>query len=459
MFVPYFLSALAAGHPSIADHVRDTPILMFGVFSLCLSAAFLALWRAATDYRVFLSMGLYFSIISLQQFWRYFVGTEYDWALGDLSNPFLVITAAQALQIKNWRWTWLLWPVYIFDLTVGWLPSMAFSREWSLLVAQIAIAIFIVQAFQQQDSRLRLIAIGFALVVLDRCTVFEDFRSVTSIPRFVLIEGWRWYLTTPIVVLMGIVTLVVHVRALIEDRKDKQRLVAELEAARTMQQVLIPDEVLEVPGFQVESAYKPAGEVGGDFFQIIPTQGGSTLVVLGDVSGKGLQAAMTVSLTVGMVRALANVADSPAKLMAEPNQRLQGQVHGGFVTCMALRLDAGGSCLISSAGHPPPFLNQREIELTGSLPLGLTSSAVYGETFVQLRGGDRFVLYTDGLIEARNYAGELFSFDRLQTLLASGAGANETTEAAQRFGQDDDITVLTFTLNDVNVERTKSQFA
>jgi hypothetical protein len=439
------VSAVAFGHLTIADHVRDTPIMIFGVIALCLAAAFLAFWQSAKDYRVFLAIGLYFSMIALQQFWRYFVGTEDDWFFGDLNSPFLVITAALALQIKDWRWTWLLWPVYLFNLIFGWSPSMAFSREWSLFVAQVAITIFIVQAVRRNDSQLRVVAAGFALVVLDRCTVFETFRKVTSIPRFVEIGGWRWYLTTPIVVLMGIVTLVVYVRHLIQDRKDKQRMAAEIEAARAVQQVLIPDQVHEVPGFQIESAYKPAGELGGDFFQIIPNTPGSTLVVLGDVSGKGLKAAMTVSLTVGMVRALASRISAPARLLAELNQRLQGRLQGGFVTCLVLRLDAGGGCVISSAGHPAPFLNHFEIQLPGSLPLGLISSAAYSEAWVQLRGGDRFVLYTDGLVEARNYLGELFSFDRLQALLASGANANQATEAAQKFGQDDDITVLTFT--------------
>jgi hypothetical protein len=445
MLLPSIVSALAFGHLTIADHVRDTPILIFGVISLCLAAAFLAFWHSAKDYRVFLGMGFYFLIVALQQFWRYFAGVEHDWFFSDLNNPFLVITAALALQIKDWRWTWLLWPIYLFNLIFGWLPSMAFSRGWSLFVAQAAIAIFIVQAVRQNDSQLRLVAAGFALVVFDRCTVFETFRKVTSIPRFVEIGGWRWYLTTPIVVLMGIITLVVYVRDLVQDRKDKQRLAAEIEAARAVQQVLIPDQVHDVPGFHIESAYKPAGELGGDFFQIIPNSLGSTLVVLGDVSGKGLKAAMTVSLTVGMLRVLAGRISGPASLLAELNHRLQGRLQGGFVTCLVLRLDAGGRCVVSSAGHPAPFLNHFEIELPGSLPLGLISSAAYSETWVQLRPGDRFVLYTDGLVEARNYQGELFSFGRLQALLASGVDANQATEAAQKFGQDDDITVLTFT--------------
>jgi phosphoserine phosphatase RsbU/P len=236
------------------------------------------------------------------------------------------------------------------------------------------------------------------------------------------------------------------------------RLAAELEAARAMQQILIPEPIDEVPGFRVESTYKPAGEVGGDFFQIIPSPGNhSTLVVLGDVSGKGLKAAMTVSLTVGMIRALANTISKPAELLTELNQRLHGRLQGGFVTCMVMRLDAGGNCLISSAGHPAPFLNHREIELAGSLPLALATTAIYCETSIQLRPGDRFVLYTDGLVEARNRAGELFSFDRLQALLATGADAGQATEAALRFGQDDDITVLAFTRDGDCFQRTAVQ--
>jgi serine phosphatase RsbU (regulator of sigma subunit) len=112
---------------------------------------------------------------------------------------------------------------------------------------------------------------------------------------------------------------------------------------------------------------------------------------------------------------------------------------------MVMHLYPSGECVIASAGHPAPFLNLREVELAGSLPLGLAPSTLYGEISIQLRVGDRFVLYTDGLIEARNCSGELFSFGRLEALLATGANANQASEAAQRFGQDDDITVLTFT--------------
>jgi serine phosphatase RsbU (regulator of sigma subunit) len=222
----------------------------------------------------------------------------------------------------------------------------------------------------------------------------------------------------------------------------------ELKSARELQQVLIPETLPELPGFAVTSAYRPAQEVGGDFFQIIPLEGehaGRTLIVLGDVSGKGLRAAMTVSLIVGTLRTLARFEPRPAKLLAELNLRLCGRLQGGFTTCLAMLLSRDGRCLVASAGHPAPYLNQREISLPGALPLGILPNATYQEQDFELGEGDHFALYTDGLLEARNAHGELFSFSRLNALFASNPGAAEATEAAVNFGQDDDITVLTLT--------------
>jgi serine phosphatase RsbU (regulator of sigma subunit) len=233
-----------------------------------------------------------------------------------------------------------------------------------------------------------------------------------------------------------------------ETVRRQSSLEQEFKSARELQQVLIPETLPELPGYAVTSAYRPAQEVGGDFFQIIPLEGehaGSTLVLLGDVSGKGLKAAMTVSLIVGAVRTLAKYAPQPGELLAELNQRLWGRMQGGFTTCLALCLGPDGNCTVASAGHPAPFLNDRELELPGALPLGLTPDASYQETAFDLREGDHFSLYTDGLLEARSATGELFSFARVDALFASRPDAAQATQAAVNFGQDDDITVLTLT--------------
>jgi serine phosphatase RsbU (regulator of sigma subunit) len=225
-------------------------------------------------------------------------------------------------------------------------------------------------------------------------------------------------------------------------------MVQELKSARELQQVLIPETLPELPGFAVTSAYRPAQEVGGDFFQIIPLEGehaGRTLIVLGDVSGKGLRAAMTVSLIVGSIRTLARFEPRPAKMLAELNTRLCGRMQGGFTTCLAMMLARDGRCLLASAGHPAPFLNERELSLPGALPLGILPGAVYQESAIKLAEGDHFALYTDGLLEARNASGEIFSFERLDALFSTRPAAAEATDAAVRFGQEDDITVLTLT--------------
>ena len=235
------------------------------------------------------------------------------------------------------------------------------------------------------------------------------------------------------------------IRYSIGERKHQAGLEQEIQNARELQQVLVPETVPTLRGFRLTSAYRPAQEVGGDFFQIIPLSSGGTLIVLGDVSGKGLKAAMTVCLIVGSIRSTAETTTSPAELLGALNRRLYGRLHGGFATCLALRLDPDGGCTLASAGHPAPFLNDSETTLPGALPLGLVASSSYKESTIHLSAGDHLSLYTDGLLEARSATGELYGFDRLRTLFAEQPDAAKATEAAVAFGQDDDITVLTLT--------------
>jgi hypothetical protein len=238
------------------------------------------------------------------------------------------------------------------------------------------------------------------------------------------------------------------IRSSVEHIRRRTALEREFQNARELQKVLIPEELPAIKGFAVTSAYRPSSEVGGDFFQIIPLEGkfsGSTLVVLGDVSGKGLKAAMAVSLIVGMVRALADTAAGPGALLAELNRRLSGKLQGAFATCIALRLDSGGRCVMACAGHPSPYINGTEFTLSGAFPLGIDSSDSYEERSATFTVGDHFAIYTDGLLEARSDSGELYGFDRLRTLFAAKPNAQEASSAAVEFGQNDDITVLTLT--------------
>jgi hypothetical protein len=239
------------------------------------------------------------------------------------------------------------------------------------------------------------------------------------------------------------------------DQNHRQLAVAqEFKSAQELQRVLIPETLPPIPGFAVTSAYRPAAEVGGDFFQLIAKAEGSSLFILGDVSGKGLKAAMTVSLLVGTVRTLAEMYDDPAEILSGLNRRLYGRMQNGFVTCVILQLDPDGVCTFANAGHLPPYLNHNELHLPPELPLGLVPSASYDKVTIQLEVGDRLTLYTDGLLEARDSAGEIFSFDRLQQLMTTKPDARQASDAAVTFGQEDDITVLTITRLATGVEST-----
>ena len=219
------------------------------------------------------------------------------------------------------------------------------------------------------------------------------------------------------------------------------QLEAELEAAQQVQQLLVPEKTALVPGFSVEAVYLPAQQVGGDFFQVLPAGGGGLLVVVGDVAGKGLPAAMLVSTLVGSIRTAADDTHAPAALLHRLNERLVGRTQGSFATALAAYIAPNGAMTIANAGHLPPYLDGEEIELPGALPLGIVSPIHYETLALQVPPGSRLTFYSDGVIEAQNSKGELFGFDRSRDV--STQPAEEIAETARRFGQEDDITVVT----------------
>jgi len=191
----------------------------------------------------------------------------------------------------------------------------------------------------------------------------------------------------------------------------------------------------------VDTVYEPAQQVGGDFFQVLPASHGGLLVVVGDVAGKGLPAAMLVSVLVGAIRSAAHYTEDPAELLANLNERLVGRGGGSFSTALVAHIAASGQAAIANAGHLSPYLDGREVELRGALPLGVMSGTTYETSQFYLPPGSRLTFYSDGVIEAQNAKGELFGFDRAKAI--STEPAIEIVRAAQRFGQEDDITVVT----------------
>ena len=223
---------------------------------------------------------------------------------------------------------------------------------------------------------------------------------------------------------------------------EKAVLEGEMTAAREVQRVMVPEDLPQIAGYSIESVYRPAADVGGDFFQVVPLKSGRALVVIGDLSGKGLRAAMIVSMIVGILSTVSGYTEEPAEILDELNRRLCGRVYEGFVTCLELRLGDEGRIAIANAGHLPPFVHGAELRVQESLPLGLSLNQAYEDTAVQLNRGEALVLLTDGVVEARNPQGELLGFGEIETMLRAGATAREVAEVAERQGQNDDITVL-----------------
>ena len=232
------------------------------------------------------------------------------------------------------------------------------------------------------------------------------------------------------------IVLIIFVRFL-RIQQDRERGKSELAAARSVQELMIPHEKLETPGFEVDSVYKPANEVGGDFFHVQPTGDGGLLVAIGDVAGKGLKAAMNVSMLMGALRRIPD--KRPAKILESLNRVLAGS--DSLTTCQAVWFGPDGEVVMSSAGHLPPYLNTQEIALPGGLPLGAVPDVTYDEVSLYLHPGDRLLLLSDGVVEARQPTGELFGFERVHNL--SNQSAFYIADAATEFGQEDDITVLT----------------
>ncbi|MGB6687754.1 MAG: SpoIIE family protein phosphatase [Terracidiphilus sp.] len=229
-----------------------------------------------------------------------------------------------------------------------------------------------------------------------------------------------------------------HGRAQVE----KATLEGEMAAAREVQRVMVPEDLPQIDGYAIESVYLPAAEVGGDFFLVIPLTSGRTLIVIGDVSGKGLRAAMIVSLIVGMLRTVSGYTEEPAEILSKLNRCLYGRIHAGFATCLAVRLEEKGRLTLANAGHLPPYVNGAEVQFKGSLPLGLEESSAYEQASLEMAVGDGIVLLTDGVAEAANDQRVLLGFARVESMLRAGATARNIAEIAQQYGQNDDITVL-----------------
>ncbi len=204
----------------------------------------------------------------------------------------------------------------------------------------------------------------------------------------------------------------------------------ELEIARQIQASILPDHMPRVTGLQIAVRYLPMTEVAGDFYDFLLVDDRRLGILIADVSGHGVPAALVASMVKIAIAAQAPHADDPAKVMNGLNSILAGKLHGQFVTAAYLYLDLdAGSGLYSAAGHPP-LLHYRASDQTihavenNGLILGFVPSAVYESKALVVGESDRFLLYTDGVLEA-DRRGEEFGQERVKQILRQAPSADQ----------------------------------
>jgi serine phosphatase RsbU (regulator of sigma subunit)/predicted ester cyclase len=242
-----------------------------------------------------------------------------------------------------------------------------------------------------------------------------------------------------------------------QERIERERIEQELQVARRIQHASLPKEVPALEGWQISPYYRPAREVGGDFYDFFELEDGRLGIVVGDATGHGVPAALVMASARSMLRAVAQASDSPGEALRRVNDPLATDIPPNmFVTCFYAILDPeSGSLTYANAGHDLPYLyrNSAAEELRArGMPLGLMPGMGYEEKQTILEAGEAALLYSDGLVEAHDPEGEMFGFPRLRALVAEHGEQRSLGDflleelhsfVGESWEQEDDITLLT----------------
>jgi len=255
-------------------------------------------------------------------------------------------------------------------------------------------------------------------------------------------------------------TITPFLEALTQEIRERERVEQELRVARIIQEASLPKEVPQLEGWEISPLYRPAREVGGDFYDFFELEDGRVGVVVGDATGKGVPAALVVTATYSMLRAVAQALGSfsPGEVLAQVNETLLARIPlNMFVTCFYAILEpTSGHLVYANAGHDLPYLHRNgeaeELRARG-MPLGLMPGMSYEQKEIVLERGDSALFYSDGLVEAHAPNSEMFGFPRLRELVTEHGGEERSLEEAlleelysfvgEGWEQEDDITLLT----------------
>jgi serine phosphatase RsbU (regulator of sigma subunit) len=244
-----------------------------------------------------------------------------------------------------------------------------------------------------------------------------------------------------------------------EEAQEREHIEQELRVARLIQQTLLPKSLPGLPGYDVAAYYRPAREVGGDFYDFLELEDGQLGLVVGDATGHGVPAALMMANTQSVLRAVAQRGGSePGRILAEVNEVLLAYIPPSmFVTCFYAILDPrSGTLRYANAGHDLPYLwsgcDCEELRARG-MPLGLMPGMSYEEKEMVLDTGEGVLFYSDGLVEAHNPEGEMFGFPRLRALIAQHGEQERALRellmkelhsfTGEKWEQEDDITLVT----------------
>ncbi|HEX4320423.1 MAG TPA: SpoIIE family protein phosphatase [Acidobacteriaceae bacterium] len=433
--------------------------LMASFLFFCVASLAATLYLAQRHHREYLWLALLCLAVTL----RGVVETSY--ALAFITLPvwnfllpwtywFFIVTTLEFVRlftVSPWRRTVRGLQIGALLLPITSMLQLDTTYKYLSLLAQFAfsglVVVMLFRAWRRGSREAGVMLLPFLLAATaDSVDILLDFAANHwGLPARFASQGHQWgpvqFSTSTLTYLVFLGSLIaIILYRFIRVSEEEQRSSAEIEAARSVQALLIPTQLPSNRNFMLESAYLPAGGVGGDFFQVLPLKDDSMLIVVGDVSGKGLQAAMNASTLVGAFRN--ELAHEPATVLAHLNQVMLGASGpiAGFATCLCARIYPSGKMIVANAGHLSPYRDGREMELAACLPLGVIPNVEYEQSTFQLKHGDRLTFVSDGVVEATDAKGELFGFERTQQL--SHEPARYIAQIAQRFGQTDDITVV-----------------
>jgi serine phosphatase RsbU (regulator of sigma subunit)/predicted ester cyclase len=324
--------------------------------------------------------------------------------------------------------------------------SAAFSDRKFLVEEQVAEADTVVTRFTVRATHDRKELLGVAPT--DREVAYKAI-AIHRISGGKIAEEWTLATTGPR--LLG--------QRLKQEERERERIEQELLVARRIQQASLPKEVPELEGWEISPYYRPAREVGGDFYDFHLLPEGRLGFVVGDATGKGVPAALVMSTTCGMFQLAAQAlgSSSPGEVLERVNEALLARIpQNMFVTCFYAILDPKSASLsYANAGHDLPYLQRRgeaeELRARG-MPLGLMPRMGYEEKEIVLDSGEAALFYSDGLVEAHDPKGEMFGFPRLRALIAEHAEERTLVDSlleelysfvGEGWEQEDDITLLT----------------